>query len=331
MDSPFEKSTLELDSPGRGRVYNNILETFGNTPLVRLNRVAADHGAKATVLAKLEFFNPLASVKDRIGVAMIEALERDGKIGPGSTIVEPTSGNTGISLAFVCAAKGYRCILTMPDSFSMERRKMLVYLGAELILTPRAEGIKAAIAAAQEQVDKIDGAVMPMQFENAANPAVHYHTTGPEIWKDTDGAVDVFVTGVGTGGTATGVGSFLKEKKSSVKLVVVEPELSPVIAGGEHSPHMIQGIGAGFIPDVLDTEMIDEIVAVSNEDSIQMAKDLALKDAIPGGISSGAATVAALRIAARDDMAGKTIVVVLPDFAERYQTTPLFDGLEVGE
>jgi cysteine synthase A len=331
MDNPFEKSALKLDAPGKGRIYNTILETFGNTPLVRLNRLAADHGAKATVLAKLEFFNPLASVKDRIGVAMIEALERDGKIGPGSTIVEPTSGNTGIALAFVCAAKGYRCILTMPDSFSMERRRMLVYLGAELILTPRAEGIKAAITAAQEQVDKIDGAIMPWQFGNMSNPAVHYHTTGPEIWNDTNGAVDVFVTGVGTGGTATGVGSFLKEKKPGVKLVVVEPELSQVIAGGEHSPHMIQGIGAGFVPDVLDTDLIDEIMAVSNEDAIQTTKDLALKDAIPGGISSGAAVAAALRIAARDDMAGKTIVVILPDFAERYQTTPLFDGLDVGE
>ena len=329
MDNPFEKSALELDPPGRGRIYNNILETFGNTPLVRLNQLAADHDAKATVLAKLEFYNPLASVKDRLGIAMIEALERDGKIGPDSTIVEPTSGNTGIALAFVCAAKGYRCILTMPDSFSMERRKMLVYLGAELILTPRAEGIKGAIMVAQEQVDKIDGAIMPMQFENMSNPAVHYHTTGPEIWRDTDGTVDVFVSGVGTGGTATGAGRFLKEKKSSVQLAVVEPELSQVIAGGEHSPHMIQGIGAGIIPGVLDLELIDEILAVSNEDAIQTAKDLALKDAIPGGISSGAA--AALRIAARDDMAGKTIVVVLPDFAERYQTTPLFDGLDVGE
>ena len=230
--SYHQAALLSYDKPGRGRVYNSILETVGNTPLVRLGRLAAMRGCKAEVLAKLEFFNPIGGVKDRIAVPMLEAMEADGVIGPGSVIVEPTSGNTGIGLAFACAAKGYRCILTMPDSFSMERRKMLVYLGAELILTPRAGGIKAAIAAAQEQVDKIDGAVMPMQFENAANPAVHYHTTGPEIWKDTDGAVDVFVTGVGTGGTATGVGSFLKEKKSLVKLVVVEPELSQVIAGG---------------------------------------------------------------------------------------------------
>lgn len=329
MQNPFEKSTLTLDAPGRGRVYNNVMETFANTPLVRLNRLAEERGAKADVLVKLEFFNPLASVKDRIGVAMIEALERDGKIGPGSTIVEPTSGNTGIALAFVCAAKGYRCILTMPDSFSIERRKMLVYLGAELVLTPKEKGIKAAIDKAQELVDSIEGAIMPMQFENPANSAVHYHTTGPEIWRDTDGKVDVFVSGVGTGGTATGVGQFLKEKKPDVKLVVVEPESSQVISGGEHSPHMIQGIGAGFIPDVLNTDLIDETLAVSNEDAIETAKQLALLEAIPGGISSGAMATAALRLAARDDMAGKTIVTVLPSFAERYMTTPLFDGLDV--
>jgi cysteine synthase A len=329
MQNPFEKSDLKLDRPGRGRVYNNIMETFGNTPLLRLNRLPADRGAKADVLVKLEFFNPLASVKDRIGVSMIEALERDGKIGPGSTIVEPTSGNTGIALAFVCAAKGYRCILTMPDSFSIERRKMLVYLGAELHLTPKEKGIKAAIDKAQELVDSIDGAIMPWQFGNSSNPAVHYHTTGPEIWRDTDGKVDVFVSGVGTGGTATGVGHYLKEKNSAVQLVVVEPTNSQVIAGGEHSPHMIQGIGAGFVPDTLDTEIVDEILAVSNEEAIETAKELALKEGIPGGISSGAMTTAALRIAARDDMAGKTIVTVLPSFAERYQTTPLFEGLDV--
>ena len=243
MRSPFETSDLQLDAPGRGRVYNNVMETFGNTPLVRLGRLAEAHGAKADVLVKLEFFNPLASIKDRIGVSMIEALERDGQIGPGATIVEPTSGNTGIALAFVCAAKGYRCILTMPDSFSVERRKMLVYLGAELHLTPREKGIKAAIEKAEELVAGIDGAIMPMQFSNESNPAVHYSTTGPEIWRDTDGAVDVFVSGVGTGGTATGAATYLKEHKPSVQLIVVEPELSQVISGGEHSPHMIQGIG----------------------------------------------------------------------------------------
>ncbi|NKB57326.1 MAG: cysteine synthase A [Alphaproteobacteria bacterium] len=329
MQSPFEKSSLKLDAPGRGRVYNNIMETFANTPMVRLNRLAEERGAKADVLVKLEFFNPLASVKDRIGVAMIEALERDGKIGPGSTIVEPTSGNTGIALAFVCAAKGYRCILTMPDSFSIERRKMLVYLGAELHLTPKEKGIKASIDKAQELVDSIEGAIMPWQFGNPANPAVHYHTTGPEIWRDTDGKVDVFVSGVGTGGTATGVGHFLKEKKPDAKLIVVEPENSQVIAGGEHSPHMIQGIGAGFIPDTLDTEIVDEILAVSNEEALETTKQLALLEAIPGGISSGAMAAAALRVAARDDMTGKTVVTVLPSFAERYMTTPLFDGLDV--
>ncbi len=329
MKNPFDKSSLKLDVPGRGRIYGNIMETLGNTPLVRLNGLAEERGAKADVLAKLEFFNPLASVKDRIGVSMIEALERDGKIGPGSTIVEPTSGNTGIALAFVCAAKGYRCILTMPDSFSIERRKMLVYLGAELILTPKEKGIQAAIDAAREQVDKIDGAIMPWQFGNDSNPAVHYHTTGPEVWRDTDGKVDVFVSGVGTGGTATGAGKYLKEKNPDLKLVVVEPELSQVIAGGEHSPHMIQGIGAGFVPDVLDRDLIDELLAVSNEESIETAKQLALQEAIPCGISAGAMAAAALRVAARDEMAGKTIVTVLPDFAERYQTTALFEGLDV--
>lgn len=331
MKDPFEKSTLKLDAPGRGRVYNGVLETFGNTPLVRLDRLAKAHGAKGDVLVKLEFFNPLASVKDRIGVSMIEAMERDGLIGPGSTIVEPTSGNTGIALAFVCAAKGYRCILTMPDSFSIERRRMLVYLGAELHLTPRAEGIKAAIAKAEELVASIDGAIMPMQFSNESNPAVHYATTGPEIWRDTDGSVDVFVSGVGTGGTATGTGRYLKEQKPSVQLVVVEPESSQVISGGEHSPHMIQGIGAGFIPGNLETDLIDELLAISNDEAMEMARQLALLEGIPGGISSGAMTAAALKLAARDEMAGKTIVTVLPSFAERYQTTPLFEGLDVPE
>lgn len=331
MKSPFESSKLHLDAPGRGRIYNNVLETFGNTPLVRLDKLAKKNDAKADVLVKLEFFNPLSSVKDRIGVSMIEALERDGLIGPGSTIVEPTSGNTGIALAFVCAAKGYRCILTMPDSFSIERRKMLVYLGAELHLTPREKGIKAAIEKAQELVDSIDGAIMPMQFSNESNPAVHFATTGPEIWRDTDGAIDVFVSGVGTGGTATGVGTFLKQQKESVRLAVVEPESSQVISGGDHSPHMIQGIGAGFVPDNLDTDLVDELIAISNEEAIETAKLLSTLEGIPGGISSGAMTCAALKIAARDDMAGKTVVTVLPSFAERYQTTPLFDGLDVPE
>ncbi len=331
MKTPFEKSDLKIDPPGRGRIYNNVLETFGNTPLVRLGRLAEQHKAKADILVKLEFFNPLASVKDRIGVSMIEALERDGKIGPGSTIVEPTSGNTGIALAFTCAAKGYRCILTMPDSFSIERRKMLVYLGAELHLTPREKGINAAIEKAEELVADIDGAIMPMQFSNESNPSVHYYTTGPEIWHDTNGAVDMFISGVGTGGTATGTGNYLKEKKPSVLLAVVEPELSQVISGGEHSPHMIQGIGAGFIPDNLHTDLIDEIIAIGNDTAIKTARQLSLLEGIPGGISAGAMTAAALQVASRDGMAGKTIVTVLPSFAERYQTTPLFDGLDVPE
>ncbi len=331
MKNPFEKSDLKIDPPGRGRIYNNVLETFGNTPLVRLGRLAEQHEAKADILVKLEFFNPLASVKDRIGVSMIEALERDGKIGPGSTIVEPTSGNTGIALAFACAAKGYRCILTMPDSFSIERRKMLVYLGAELHLTPREKGINAAIEKAEALVADIDGAIMPMQFSNESNPSVHYYTTGPEIWRDTNGTVDMFISGVGTGGTATGTGTYLKEQKPSVQLVVVEPELSQVISGGEHSPHMIQGIGAGFIPENLYTDLIDEIIAIGNDAAIETARQLSLLEGIPGGISAGAMTAAALQIARRDEMAGKTIVTVLPSFAERYQTTPLFDDLDVPE
>ena len=331
MKNPFEKSDLKIDPPGRGRIYNNVLETFGNTPLVRLGRLAEQHEAKADILVKLEFFNPLASVKDRIGVSMIEALERDGKIGPGSTIVEPTSGNTGIALAFACAAKGYRCILTMPDSFSIERRKMLVYLGAELHLTPREKGINAAIEKAEELVADIDGAIMPMQFSNESNPSVHYYTTGPEIWRDTNGTVDMFISGVGTGGTATGTGTYLKEQKPSVQLVVVEPELSQVISGGEHSPHMIQGIGAGFIPENLYTDLIDEVIAIGNDAAIETARHLSLLEGIPGGISAGAMTAAALQIARRDEMAGKTIVTVLPSFAERYQTTPLFDDLDVPE
>ena len=331
MKNPFEKSDLKIDPPGRGRIYNNVLETFGNTPLVRLGRLAEKHEAKADILVKLEFFNPLASVKDRIGVSMIEALERDGKIGPGSTIVEPTSGNTGIALAFACAAKGYRCILTMPDSFSIERRKMLVYLGAELHLTPREKGINAAIEKAEALVADIDGAIMPMQFSNESNPSVHYYTTGPEIWRDTNGTVDMFISGVGTGGTATGTGTYLKEQKPSVQLVVVEPELSQVISGGEHSPHMIQGIGAGFIPENLYTDLIDEVIAIGNDAAIETARQLSLLEGIPGGISAGAMTAAALQIARRDEMAGKTIVTVLPSFAERYQTTPLFDDLDVPE
>ncbi|MEM7445047.1 MAG: cysteine synthase A [Pseudomonadota bacterium] len=317
---------LTFDKPGRGRVYDNILETIGNTPLVRIGRMAREAGCQAEVLAKLEFFNPIASVKDRIAVSMLEAMEADGTIGPGSVIVEPTSGNTGIGLAFACAAKGYRCILTMPDSFSIERRKLMRFLGAEVELTPRARGIGGAIERAKEIIAATDKAVMPWQFGHPANPEIHRRTTAEEIWRDTDGVVDTLVLGVGTGGTLTGVGEVLKSRKPEIKIVAVEPENSPVLSGGEHSPHMIQGIGAGFVPDVLNTGLIDEVMLVSNEEAMETAQKLAVAEGIPGGISSGAALACALRVAARDDMKGKTVVTVLPSFAERYLSTALFDG-----
>lgn len=325
----FDKSDLTFDAPGRGRIYDSIIETIGNTPLVRLNGVAKDAGAKAEVLVKLEYFNPMASVKDRMAVAMIEDMEAKGEIGPGSVIVEPTSGNTGIGLAFICAAKGYRCILTMPDSFSIERRKMLVYMGAELVLTPKEKGIKGATERAEELVMSIDKAVMPYQFSHPANPEMHRITTAEEIWKDTGGKVDAVVMGVGTGGTLTGVGEVLKKYNPDVKIVAVEPENSPVLSGGEHSPHMIQGIGAGFIPDVVNMDVIDEIALVSNEDAIETAKKLATQEGIACGISSGAAAIVALRLAAADAMEGKVVVAVFPDFAERYVSTPLFEGIDV--
>ena len=318
-------SRLSFDKPGRGRVYNSILETIGNTPLVRIGKLAQEYGCQAEVLAKLEFFNPIASVKDRIAVAMLEAMEADGTIGPGSVIVEPTSGNTGIGLAFACAAKGYRCILTMPDSFSIERRKIMKFLGAELALTPKEKGINGAIEKAKEIIAATDKAVMPWQFGNPANPAIHRRTTAEEIWRDTDGVVDAVVLGVGTGGTLTGVGEVLKERKPDIKVIAVEPENSPVLSGGTHTPHMIQGIGAGFVPDVLDTNLIDEVLLVSNEEAIETSRRLAATEGIPGGISSGAALACAMRVAARDDMKGKTVVTVLPSFAERYVSTALFD------
>ncbi len=322
-----QSSKIALDPPGRGRVYNSILETMGNTPLVRIHKLAKEAGCKADVLAKLEFFNPIASVKDRIAVSMIEAMEADGTIGPGSVIVEPTSGNTGIGLAWVCAVKGYRCILTMPDSFSVERRKLMKFLGAELALTPRAKGINGAIERAKEIIAATPKAVMPWQFGHPANPEIHRRTTAEEIWKDTGGAVDVVVLGVGTGGTLTGVGEVLKARKPGLRIVAVEPELSPVLSGGTHSPHMIQGIGAGFIPDVLDTDLIDEVVTVSNDDAMATSRRMAAIEGVPGGISSGAALACAMRIAARDGMEGKTVVTVLPSCAERYISTALFDGL----
>jgi cysteine synthase A len=315
-----------LDRPGRGRVYGSILETIGNTPLVRINKLAHEAGCQAEVLAKLEFFNPLSSVKDRIALSMLEAMESAGTIGPGSVIVEPTSGNTGIGLAFACAAKGYRCILTMPDSFSIERRRLMRFLGAELALTPREKGIGGAIEKAKEIVAATPKAVMPWQFGHPANPEIHRRTTAEEIWRDTNGVVDAVVLGVGTGGTLTGVGEVLKARRRDIRIVAVEPELSPVLSGGKHSPHMIQGIGAGFVPEVLDTRLIDEVMQVSNQDSLDTARRLALTDGIPAGISSGAALACAMRLAKRDEMKGRTVVTLLPDFAERYVSTALFEG-----
>jgi cysteine synthase A len=327
--SPQDRPPLELDAPGRGRIYDSIAETIGNTPLVRIPRMAAAHSARADVTLKLEFFNPLGSVKDRIGVSMIEAMEADGTIGPESVpesvIVEPTSGNTGIALAFVCAARGYRLILTMPESMSIERRKMLTFLGAELELTPREKGMPGAIAKAEEIVAATPGAVMAGQFTNPANPAIHRRTTAEEIWVDTGGQIDCIVSGVGTGGTLTGCAQVLKPRRPSLRMVAVEPEDSPVLSGGQPGPHMIQGIGAGFIPEVLEVDQIDEIVKVSNQQAFAIARELARLEGIPGGISTGAILAAGLEVAARPHMAGKLMVVIAPSFAERYLSTALFE------
>ena len=312
---------------GRGKIYDSILDTIGDTPLIRLPRLTAALKPKGEVLAKLEFFNPLASVKDRIGLAMIEALEAEGRLVPGLTIVEPTSGNTGIALAFVAAAKGLKLVLVMPESMSIERRKMLLLLGARLELTPPERGMTGAVARARELLNEIPGSVMPQQFENPANPAIHRISTAEEIWNDTAGAVDVVISGVGTGGTITGVGQVLKARKPSVRMVAVEPVASPVLSGGNPGPHKIQGIGAGFVPAILDRGVIDEIVQVSNEDSFDMARRAAREEGLPVGISSGAALTAAFDVASRPDMAGKTIVTIIPSFAERYLSTALFDGL----
>jgi len=312
----------------RGRVYDSIVDTVGATPLVRLGRLAADAGVNADVLGKCEFFNPLGSVKDRIGLAMVEAAEMDGRIKPGTTLVEPTSGNTGIALAFVCAAKGYRLILTMPESMSLERRKMLLLLGAEIELTPAAKGMRGAIDRANEIINETPGAMMPQQFENPANPEIHRRTTAEEIWRDTDGGVDVVISGVGTGGTLTGVAEVIKSRKPDFKMIAVEPEDSPVLSGGTPGPHKIQGIGAGFVPDILNEGVIDEVLKIGNETAFAMARKAAKMEGLAVGISSGAAIAAALEVAERPDMAGKTIVAVLPSFAERYLSTPLFDGLE---
>ncbi len=314
-------------APGRGRVYASITDTIGETPMVRLSRLPELRGVKANILAKLEFFNPIGSVKDRIGVSMIDAMEADGTIKPDTVLIEPTSGNTGIALAFVAAARGYRLILTMPDSMSVERRKMLALLGAELVLTEAAKGMNGAVDKANQLLKEIPNSVMPQQFKNPANPDIHRRTTAEEIWNDTQGEVDVFVAGIGTGGTITAVGQVLKPRKTSVRVVAVEPEDSPLLSQGRAGPHKIQGIGANFVPDILDCSVIDEIVTVGNQTAFDTARALARYEGIPGGISSGAAVAAALEVGARPEMAGKNIVVVLPSFAERYLSTALFEGL----
>ncbi|MFN9162491.1 MAG: cysteine synthase A [Alphaproteobacteria bacterium] len=318
---------MSNEAPGRGRIYDSIVDTIGNTPLVRIHRVAKEANARADILLKLEFFNPLASVKDRIGVSMIDDLERAGRIRPGTTLIEPTSGNTGIALAFVAAAKGYPLILVMPESMSMERRKMLLLLGARLELTPAAQGMRGAVARAQELAREIPNAIIPQHFENPANPDIHVRTTAQEIWNDTQGKVDVVISGVGTGGTITGVGRALKKLKPSIRMVAVEPEDSAVLSGRQPGPHKIQGIGAGFVPGILDREIIDEIVTIGNETAFATARRVARLEGIPVGISSGAAVAAALELAQRSDMVGKTIVTIIPSFAERYLSTALFDGL----
>jgi cysteine synthase A len=324
-DLPYDASR-HLKS-GRGKVYDSIIDTIGDTPLVGLPRLSAEYQPGARVLGKLEFFNPIASVKDRIGVAMIEALEQAGKIGPDSVLIEPTSGNTGIALAFVAAAKGYKLILVMPESMSIERRKMLALLGAELVLTPAEKGMKGAIAMAQDLLERTPNAISPAQFDNPANPAIHRATTAEEIWADTGGEVDMVIAGVGTGGTITGVGQVLKAKKPSVRMIAVEPTASPVLSGGEPGPHKIQGIGAGFVPSIVDRSIIDGIEQVSNDEAFEMARKAARVEGIPVGISSGAALVAAFRQAALPENAGKTIVAIIPSFAERYLSTALFEGL----
>ena len=319
---------MTAHKPGRGRIYNSITETIGDTPLVRLARLPREANIKADILLKLEFFNPIHSVKDRIGVAMVEAMEAKGLISPGkNTLIEPTSGNTGIALAFTAAAKGYRLIVVMPETVSMERRKMLLLMGAELVLTEPAKGMRGAIAKAEEILATTPGAVMPQQFENPANPDIHRRTTAEEIWNDTEGGVDAVISGVGTGGTITGVGEVLKARKPGVKMIALEPMDSAVLSGGPPGPHPIQGIGAGFIPAVLDRGVIDEVLKVTNHEAFDMARKAARVEGIPVGISSGAAIWAALKVGARPEMEGKMIVTIIPSFAERYLSTALFEGL----
>ena len=323
----MRKNFITTQPQAPGHIYGSLLETIGGTPLIRLPRLCAHFGVTAQVLGKLEFLNPLSSVKDRIGLAMVEAAEAAGKIGPNTTIVEPTSGNTGISLAFVCAAKGHRLILTMPESMSIERRKMLLLMGAELTLTPASRGMSGAISKAEELVAEIGDAIMLQQFENPANPDVHRRTTAEEIWTDTDGSVDVVIAGVGTGGTLTGVGELLKSRKPSLQMIAVEPEDSPVLSGGKPGPHKIQGIGAGFVPANLNIEVIDKIVTIASQTAFKTARMAARMEGLPCGISSGAALAAAFEVATQPDMATKTIVTILPSMAERYLSTPLFDDL----
>lgn len=328
MDETAQQAPA-ADAIGRGRIFDSILDTIGNTPLVRLKKLAADAGCVAQLTAKCEFFNPLSSVKDRIGLSMIRDAEAAGRIKPGTVLVEPTSGNTGIALAFVCAARGYRLILTMPESMSIERRKMLALLGAEIVLTPAAKGMSGAIARAEEIVKSTPGAMMPQQFANPANPEIHRLTTAEEIWRDTAGQVDVMISGVGTGGTLTGCAEVIKARRPGFRMVAVEPEDSPVLSGGVPGPHKIQGIGAGFIPAILNTSLIDEIIKVGNETAFAMARRVAKLEGLPVGISSGAALAAAIEVGRRPEMAGKLIVVLLASCAERYLSTALFDGISV--
>ena len=314
-------------APGRGRIYPSIAEAYGDTPVVRLNRLPKLNGVKATILAKLEYFNPAASVKDRIGAAMVAAMEQAGVIKPDTVLVEPTSGNTGIALAMVAAARGYRLKLVMPESMSTERRKMLAFLGAEIVLTPASQGMKGAIAKAEELLKSTPNAVMPQQFKNRANPEVHRRTTAEEIWNDTGGSLDIFVAGVGTGGTITGVGQVLKPRKPALRIVAVEPEESAVLSGGQHSPHKIQGLGAGFVPEILDRSVIDEIIKVNSATAFEVSRQLARTEGIPGGISSGAAIAAAIEIGRKPENEGKVILAIVPSFAERYLSTALFEGI----